>query len=240
MDDGIKIRLTDLSFYYGERCVLSGINGGFAEGAVTAIVGPSGQGKSTLLTAVNRLWEEIPAARMQGTVSIRFDDGMVDIHNGYPVHRLRQKVGMVFQEPNPLPMSIYKNVAFPLKLAGRKVKDEIDAKVRTALAQAFLWDEVKDRLNADARTLSGGQQQRLCIARALILHPEVLLLDEPTASLDAKAAGVIEDLLSSLKSRCTILMVSHYMEQVQRMADCVMELAGGCLIHRALSDQIQS
>jgi phosphate transport system ATP-binding protein len=228
----IKIQLTDLSFYYGDQCALDGVSVGFADRAITAIVGPSGQGKSTLLTAINRLWEEIPGARVNGTVDILFDGAMVNINNGYPVNRLRRKVGMVFQNPNPLPMSIYKNVAFPLKLAGEKKKHKIEAKVQTALAQAFLWDEVKDRLDADARTLSGGQQQRLCIARSLILKPEVLLLDEPTASLDARAAEVIEDLISNLKSRCTILMVSHYLDQVQRVADDVMELVGGRLIRR--------
>ncbi len=228
--ENIKIQLTDVSFHYGGQCALDGVNAGFADRAVTAIVGPSGQGKSTLLTAINRLWEEIPGARVSGTVNMRLDGTMVDINNGYSVNRLRRKVGMVFQAPNPLPMSIYKNMAFPLKLAGEKEKQTIEAKVQTALAQAFLWDEVKDRLHTDARTLSGGQQQRLCIARALILKPEVLLLDEPTASLDAKAAGVIEDLISNLKSHCTILMVSHYLDQVHRVADDVMELVGGRLI----------
>lgn len=231
MDPGnIKIQLTDLSFYYGDQLILDRISTSFFENAVTAIVGPSGQGKSTLLSAINRLWEEIPGARVQGKVDIYLDDGPVRIYdNGYPVHRLRRKVGMVFQDPNPLPMSIYKNVAFPLKLSGEKDKQKIDAEVRSALSQAFLWDEVKNRLNADARTLSGGQQQRLCIARALILKPEVLLLDEPTASLDSMAAGVIEDLLFHLKSHCTLLMVSHYLDQVQRVADYIVELAGGRL-----------
>jgi phosphate transport system ATP-binding protein len=223
----IKIQLTDLSFYYGDRCILDHVNAEFTENAVTAIVGPSGQGKSTLLTAINRLWEEIPGARVDGRVDIRFDDQWVDVcANGYPASRLRRKVGMVFQDPNPLPMSIVKNVTFPLKLAGEQKKSEVEARVHAAMTRAFLWDEVKDRLNADARTLSGGQQQRLCIARALILKPEILLLDEPTASLDAKAAAGIEQLLLNLKSRCTILMVSHYHDQVQRVADSVMELAG--------------
>ncbi len=231
MDNGDKkIQLTDLSFYYGERRILDRICVGFTERSITAIVGPSGQGKSTLLTAINRLWEEIPGARVEGRVEILFDDHLVNIYgNGYPVYRLRRKVGMVFQDPNPLPMSIFKNVAFPLKLAGVKDKQEIDARVHAALGQAFLWQEVKDRLDADARSLSGGQQQRLCIARALILEPEVLLLDEPTASLDAKAGGVIEDLLLKLKSHCTLLMVSHYMNQVHRVADCVMQLNKGRL-----------
>ena len=224
-----KIQLTDLTFFYGRKCILHRISAGFADLAITAIVGPSGQGKSSLLTAINRLWEEIPGARVQGRVEIVFNDGPVDINGkGYPVNQLRRKVGMVFQDPNPLPMSIYKNVAFPMKLAGEKEKSKIEAKVHAVLTQAFLWEEVKD-LNDDARTLSGGQQQRLCIARSLVLEPEVLLLDEPTASLDARAGGVIEDLLLNLKSRCTLLMVSHYMDQVRRVADDVMELAGGSL-----------
>jgi phosphate transport system ATP-binding protein len=230
--ENIKIQLTDVSFYYGHQCVLDSVCAGFADRAVTAIVGPSGQGKSTLLTAINRLWEEIPGASVNGAVEILFDGAMVNINHGYPVNRLRRKVGMVFQTPNPLPMSIYKNVAFPLKLLGEKEKQKIEAKVQTALVQVFLWDEVKDRLDADARTLSGGQQQRLCLARTLILHPEVLLLDEPTASLDAKAARVIEDLISHLKSHCAILMVSHYLDQVKRVADDVMDMVGGCLIRR--------
>lgn len=235
MRETTKIQLTDLSFYYGDRRILNHVDAGFREHAITAIVGPSGQGKSTLLTVVNRLWEEIPGARVDGRVDIRFDDQWMDIcANGYPVNHLRRKVGMVFQEPNPLPMSIYKNVAFPLKLAGVRERQAMEAKVHSALVKAFLWDEVKDRLKADARTLSGGQQQRLCIARALVLEPEVLLLDEPTASLDAQAAGVIETLLAGLKSHCTILMVSHYLDQVQRVADCVMELhASGLDRHRA-------
>ncbi len=225
LSEKIKIQLKDLCFYYGQRRILDHINAGFTEHAVTAIVGPSGQGKSTLLTVVNRLWAEIPGTRVSGRVDIRLDGQWVDVcANGYPASRLRRKVGMVFQDPNPLPMSIYKNTAFPLKLAGQRDKRAIEAKVQAALTRAFLWDDVKDRLNADARTLSGGQQQRLCIARALVLEPEILLLDEPTASLDAKAAGVIEALLTALKSRCTILMVSHYLDQVQRVADCVMEL----------------
>lgn len=227
-----KIQLKDVCFYYGSRRILDSVSVGFRGRALTAIVGPSGQGKSTLLTVINRLWEEIPGAKADGGVEIEFDDGRVDIYaNGYPLNRLRRKVGMVFQDPNPLPMSIYKNIAFPLKLWGEKDKQIIETKVQAALAQAFLWDEVKDRLDADARTLSGGQQQRLCIARSLVLAPEVLMLDEPTASLDAKAGGVIEDLLLDLKSHCTLLVVSHYMEQVNRVADGVLEIADGRLIH---------
>ncbi|MDA8138714.1 MAG: phosphate ABC transporter ATP-binding protein [Desulfobacteraceae bacterium] len=229
-----KIRLTDLSFYYGPRRILDRINASFSEHALTTIIGPSGQGKSTLLTILNRLWEEIGGGRIQGKVEIRLDGHMVDIYRDlHPLDRLRRKVGMVFQEPNPLPMSIYKNVAFPLKLIGA-TKDwhAVEAKVQSALSQTFLWNEVKDRLHHDARTLSGGQQQRLCIARALMAQPEVLLLDEPTASLDARAAEVIEELLTRLKSTCTLIMVSHYLEQVRRVADQVMELTHGRLNHQ--------
>jgi phosphate transport system ATP-binding protein len=136
---------------------------------------------------------------------------------------------MVFQVPNPLPMSIYKNVAFPLKLTGMKNKNMISGKVETALKRAFLWEEVKDRLTDNAFSLSGGQQQRLCIARALILEPEILLLDEPTSSLDASAGAVIEELMLSLKDRCTLLIVSHYLDQVKRIADTAMELSDGKL-----------
>jgi phosphate transport system ATP-binding protein len=226
-----KIELSDLSFFYGRRRILDRICFGFRENALTAIVGPSGQGKSTLLTVVNRLWEEIPGARVEGRVEIRLEGRRVVVNpkGAYPLERLRRKVGMVFQDPNPLPMSVFKNVAFPLKLAKEKKRSTVAAKVSEALSRAFLWEEVKDRLDDDARTLSGGQQQRLCIARALVLQPEVLLLDEPTASLDARAGGVIEDLLISLKSHCTLLVVSHYMEQVHRVADAVVELIEGRL-----------
>jgi phosphate transport system ATP-binding protein len=229
----IKIQLTDLSVFYQDRKILDRLTIGFVDRNVTAIVGPSGQGKSTLLTVVNKLWLEIPGARVTGRVAIRFDGQMTDIHdNGFYLPRLRQKVGMVFQEPNPLPMSIHKNVAFPLKLTGVRDRGVIEERVRGALKKCFLWEEVKDRLDADARSLSGGQQQRLCMARALILDPEVLLLDEPTASLDEKAVGVIESLIDRLKGRCTVLLVSHYMDQVHRVADRVVELSQGKLFPR--------
>jgi phosphate transport system ATP-binding protein len=234
MADGpVKIRLRELSFFYGQRCILDRVSADFSANAITAIVGPSGQGKSSLLTVINRLWEEIPGARANGQVELCLAGQGVAVSgdggNCSP-EWLRRKVGMVFQEPNPLPMSIFKNVAFPLKLGGYKMTAATEAKVREALSRAFLWDEVKDRLDDDARSLSGGQQQRLCIARALVLEPEVLLLDEPTASLDAKAGRVIEELLIGLKSHCTLLVVSHYMEQVRRVADAVVQLVDGRLV----------
>jgi len=223
-----KIRIEHLTFAYNTAVVLDDISVQFDSHTITAIIGPSGKGKSTFLTVLNRLWEGIPGAVLQGRVSILFGNACQDIYSPeYPLPELRRRVGTVFQIPNPLPMSIAKNVAFPLKLAGFKNKEFVRGKVEMALKQAFLWDEVKKRLSEDARSLSGGQQQRLCIARALILEPEVLLLDEPTSSLDATAGEVIEELLVSLKESCTILMVSHYLGQVQRIADTVFELSQG-------------
>lgn len=220
-----KIKVDALSFSYNGRYVLKNVSARFSENAITAIVGPSGRGKSTFLMTLNRLWENIPGAAMKGKVEIRFRDGFHDIYApSYPLTRLRRAVGMVFQLPNPLPMSIFRNVAFPLKLAGYKDKGKIAHKAEEALKKAYLWEEVRDRLNENALSLSGGQQQRLCIARALILKPEVLLLDEPTSSLDINSGAMIEELLVDLKARCTLVMVSHYQDQVRRIADAAVEL----------------
>ncbi len=228
-----KIRLSDISFSYGNKLIFKQINAEFAEHCITAIVGPSGQGKSTLLTIINRLWEDIPATNLHGKIEVWLNgtNGTPqDIYDSaYPADSLRRKVGMLFQTPNPLPMSIYRNVAFPLKLAGIKDRELVDHKVKTALRQAFLWKEVKDRLDDNALILSGGQQQRLCIARALIMEPEVLLLDEPTSSLDSRACKVIEELLLTLQQQCTIVMVSHYLDQVKRVADTTWQLEDGRL-----------
>ncbi len=222
------IETENLSFYYGKRQILDRISVGFREHAIAAITGPSGSGKSTFLMTINRLWEELNGAKMSGRVSLFIDHEKLDIYDrGVSLSWLRRKVGMVFQIPNPLPMSIYKNLALPLQMAGFKKKEYLRSKVETALKQAFLWSEVKDRLPDDARTLSGGQQQRLCIARAMILEPVILLLDEPTSSLDEKAAREIEALLFSLKEQCSLLMVSHDQAQVKRVADEVMELVDG-------------
>jgi phosphate transport system ATP-binding protein len=225
-----KIRIEKLSFAYREHQVLDRVSAVFPARAISAVVGPSGQGKSTLLLAINRLWEEIPGARASGSVRIRLGGEWLEVNRpGLDLPGLRRRVGMVFQAPNPLPMSIFKNIAFPLRIAGIKDRAEIAARVETALRQAFLWAEVADRLEADARTLSGGQQQRLCIARALVTEPEVLLLDEPTSSLDAAAGRVIEELLVRLKAERTLVLVSHYEEQVARLADRVFRLENGLL-----------
>lgn len=225
MKEKDKIIVNGVSFYYGPMLVFKNISADFKSHTVTAITGPSGQGKSTLLGTLNAMWHETPGARCTGEIQIRFTDRWVSpLKKDIPIPMLRRKVGMIFQTPNPLPMSIIKNMAFPLKLAGISDKILIEEKIQAALKRAFLWDEVKDRLKESALKLSGGQKQRLCIARALVLEPEVLLCDEPTSSLDAKAAGIIEDLLVSLKSNCTLLVVSHTMGQVRKVADRIMVL----------------
>lgn len=226
MPDRVKIRTRHLSFSYRGKSVLQDVNLALPEQRIIAITGPSGIGKSTFLSVFNRLWEESGDGKCDGRVTIRFADGEVEI-NGQDcrVTELRRRVGMVFQAPNPLPMSVGKNVAFPLILQGGKTRREIADEVEAILKKVHLFEEVKDRLDSDARLLSGGQQQRLCMARALISGPEVLLLDEPTSSLDGRACAKIEELLEELKEKITILMVSHFQEQVRRVADIAYELA---------------
>lgn len=230
-DDINKIRVSDLSFSYRNRPVLKNVTADFSENSITALTGPSGVGKSTFLMTLNRLWEDLPGASMEGKVEIRLQGRLRDIYDrSMALTELRKKVAMVFQTPNPLPMSIRKNMAFPLKLAGERDKTAINAGIEVTLRMANLWDEVKDRLDDDARALSGGQQQRLCIARALILEPEVLLLDEPTSSLDRRSTTIIEELLTGLKERLTILVVSHYLEQVVRISDRVVEFSDETIV----------
>ena len=222
----IKIRFKSLSFYYHQKRVLNDITVDLEEKAITTIVGPSGIGKTTFLMSVNRLYESIPRCRVEGNIEIKFDGTYVNTLS-LPLTALRKKVGMVFQNPNPLPMSIYKNVAFPLKLSGFRDKKRIKEKVEKALRNAVLWDEVKERLNESALELSGGQQQRLCIARAMMMEPEVLLLDEPTSSLDMESASKIEELMHSLKEKCTLVVVSHYADMITRISDRILTLKDG-------------
>lgn len=178
--------------------------------------------------ALNRLWEEIEGCKISGKVFMNLNGQNTNIYDPtLPVLELRRKVGMVFQQPNPLPMSISKNIAFPLHLSHINNKKVINNSVEAALRKVSLWDEVKDRLNDDGRLLSGGQQQRLCLARALVLNPEVLLLDEPTSSLDPEASAAIEELLLALKTKCTLVMVSHYQDQIQRIADLHVKILNG-------------
>jgi len=226
-----KIRMENVCFSYKDQTILENITVSFPENSIVAVTGPSGTGKSTFLSLFNRLWETFGEGRLYGKLFVRFGDRMVDIYgDSLPVALLRRRVGMVFQSPNPLPMSIYKNIMFPLKLAGQRNNGEMVEKVEEMLMKVHLFDEVKDRLHSDARILSGGQQQRLCIARTLMLDPEILLLDEPTSSLDKKGSIRIEELLLELRSERTLLLVSHYKDQISRVADRTYELAGKCLI----------
>ena len=225
METKDKIIIDGVSFFYGSNRVIDSVKAKFKSHTLTAITGPSGQGKSTLLGIFNGMWNDTPGARCTGKIQIRLGGRWISpLKKEIPMPLLRRKVAMIFQEPNPLPMSIAKNMAFPLKLAGIRDKNIVREKVQRALEQSFLWGEVKDRLEESALNLSGGQKQRLCIARALVLEPEVLLCDEPTSSLDSQAVGIIEELLVSLKANCTLLVVSHYMDQVRRIGDQVMAL----------------
>jgi len=226
LKDRTKIFAEKVCFSYRNKAVLEDINLALPENSIIAVTGPSGTGKSTFLSIFNRLWEENGGGAFKGRVMIRFSEGIADIYSKeVSLARLRRSVGMVFQTPNPLPMTVYKNIAFPFILQGGMKKREMAEKVETMLRKVHLFDEVKDRMNSDARNLSGGQQQRLCIARALISDPEIILLDEPTSSLDDKACAKIEELLIELRENCTLLMVSHYQDQVQRVADRVYEMA---------------
>ncbi len=221
----------DLSVSFGGRRVLKGLNLELRDRRLTVIIGPSGSGKTTLLRTFNRLNEYFPHAATSGSLRLRLGGEWQDIcRDGFPVTELRRRIGMVFQTPNLLPMSIEKNIALPLHLVLGAPRPEIPRRLEEALKSAQLWDEVKDRLRTPALTLSGGQQQRLCLARALALEPDFLLLDEPTASLDFRAAGKIEALLTHLKERYPILAVSHSLSQARRLADQVLVMRDGAII----------
>jgi phosphate transport system ATP-binding protein len=211
-----KIEVRDFNFYYGEAKVLHGISLDIPEKQVTALIGPSGCGKSTFLRSINRMNDIIPGARAEGLIAISGKDVNAP---GVDVVSLRRRVGMVFQKSNPFPKSIYENVAYGLRIAGTKDRHTLDDTVERSLRRAALWDEVKDRLNASALALSGGQQQRLCIARALAVDPDVLLMDEPASALDPIATQKIEELVYELKSNYTIVIVTHNMQQAARVSD---------------------
>lgn len=226
----MKIRLNNLSFRYNTKTILNAISMEVPEGSLTAITGPSGEGKSTLLSVINRLWRPEDGVRVTGSAMARFNGINTNLlAPNLDLPTLRRKAAMVFQNPTPLPFSIYKNVSLPLTFAGIKKKDEVSLKVERALNRAGLWSEVKDRLSEPATRLSGGQQQRLAMARALVTEPEILLLDEPTSSLDAASRDRIEAQLMKLKKSCTLLLVSHSESQVARLADRIYQLKGGHL-----------
>lgn len=210
------IDVKDINLWYGQIQALYDISIPFKENAVTALIGPSGCGKSTLLRALNRMNDLIPICRTEGEInygSINVLDGDTDLVE------LRKKIGMVFQKPNPFPKSIFENVVYGLKIQGIKDKNILKERVEKSLKQAALWDEVKSDLNKSALALSGGQQQRLCIARALAVEPDILLMDEPTSALDPIATAKVESLISELKQHYTIVIVTHNMQQASRISD---------------------
>ncbi len=211
----MKIDVKDFNLYYGDFHALKNINIGMPEHEVSALIGPSGCGKSTLLKSLNRMNDLVPGVKITGRAAL---DG-VDIYGDIDVNDLRRRVGMVFQKPNPFPMSVYDNVAYGPRTHGIRARGELDAIVEKSLRQAAIWDELKDRLKKSALALSGGQQQRLCIARALAVAPEVLLMDEPTSALDPISTSRIEDLINELKGQYTIVIVTHNMQQAARISD---------------------
>ena len=212
-----RISVKDLNLYYGSNHALKNVSMDIATNKVTAFIGPSGCGKSTFLKTLNRMNDLVENVRIEGTVKIDGEDIYAD---GVDTTQLREKVGMVFQQPNPFPMSIYDNIAYGPRVHGIKDRHKLDEIVEESLRGAAIFDEVKDRLKKSALGLSGGQQQRLCIARALAVKPSVLLMDEPTSALDPISTAKIEDLMEELKKQYTVVVVTHNMQQALRVSDC--------------------
>jgi phosphate transport system ATP-binding protein len=233
----VKAEVKDLSFFYGDFQALKGLNMPVHEKKVTALIGPSGCGKSTFLRCFNRMHDLYPGNRYVGDIRLYPDDTNLLAKEVDPIE-VRMRISMVFQKPNPFPKSIYENVAYGLRVRGERNRRLIDDKVEQALRGAALWDEVKDRLDELAFNLSGGQQQRLCIARALATDPEILLFDEPTSALDPIATGSIEELISDLKHRVTILIVTHNMQQAARVSDYTAYMYLGEIIEYDVTDTI--
>ena len=216
MENETKICVRGLNLYYGTNHALKNINMDIPAGAVTAFIGPSGCGKSTFLKTLNRMNDLVPDVKITGKVEY---DGKDIFAPGVDVNELRRDIGMVFQKPNPFPMSVYDNIAYGPRIHGIKNKAKLDEIVEESLKDAAIWDELKDRLKKSALGLSGGQQQRLCIARALAVSPKVLLMDEPTSALDPISTSKIEDLAMELKKKYTIVIVTHNMQQAARISD---------------------
>lgn len=225
------VEVSGLNVHFSGKTVLNDVTFSLRPGEITVIVGPSGSGKTTLLRSLNRLNECFPDCRTDGAVRLRFEGRQGDIYADFlPLSELRRRVGMVFQTPAVLPFSIWKNLAMPLRVTLGLTGTALTERGEKALQEVALWDEVKDRLNDAAATLSGGQQQRLCLARVLALEPRILLLDEPTASLDFRAAGKIEELLLRMKDKYAILAVSHSLGETRRLADRVCVLREGRIV----------
>ncbi|BBP45348.1 phosphate import ATP-binding protein PstB [Thiosulfatimonas sediminis] len=234
-DEKVAIRVKDWNLFYGSKQALQNVTMDLPENRVTAFIGPSGCGKSTLLRCFNRMNDLIDIVRTEGEMTLHGDDMYA---KDMDVAALRRRVGMVFQKPNPFPKSIYENVCYGLRLQGVKDKQTLDESVEWALKGAGLWEEVKDRLHDNALGMSGGQQQRLCIARAIAIKPEVLLLDEPTSALDPISTLAIEELIFELKKEFTILIVTHNMQQAARVSDYTAFMYMGELIEYTDTDSL--
>ena len=232
----MKYKIQDLNLHYGQFHALKDINLELPEKEITAFIGPSGCGKSTLLKTLNRMNDLVEGCKIDGTVLL---DGE-DIFGNMDVNVLRRRVGMVFQKPNPFPMSVYDNIAYGPRTHGVKKKAELDEIVEKSLRDAAIWDELKDRLKKSALGLSGGQQQRLCIARALAVKPEVILMDEPTSALDPISTSKIEDLVMDIKKDYTIVMVTHNMQQAVRVSDTTVFFLLGEIVESGATGQMFS
>ena len=236
MSDNIKLSIEDMNLYYGNFHALHDINMHIPEKEITAFIGPSGCGKSTLLKSLNRMNDLVEGCKITGKVEL---DGE-DIYGDMDVNLLRKRVGMVFQKPNPFPMSIYDNIAYGPRTHGIRSKAKLDDIVEKSLRNAAIWDECKDRLKKSALGMSGGQQQRLCIARALAVEPEVILMDEPTSALDPISTSKIEDLVMDIKKEYTIVMVTHNMQQAVRVSDTTVFFLLGEIIESGATGQMFS
>ncbi len=237
MEKFIKIKTSDLNFYYGKHHALKGINFSVPEHSVTALIGPSGCGKSTLLRSFNRMYEIYNKHKATGEIYL---DGQNILLPSQDLNKLRSQVGMVFQKPTPFPMSIFNNIAFGVSLYEKLTRSELEDRVEWSLKKAALWNEVKNILKHSGLRLSGGQQQRLCIARAIAVKPDVILLDEPTSALDPIATAHIEELIVDLKREYTICMVTHNMHQAKRIADFTGYMYFGELIEHNVTSVIFS
>jgi phosphate transport system ATP-binding protein len=230
----IKITVRDLDLFYGDFQALHKLNIDIADQEVTALIGPSGCGKSTFIRTLNRMNDVIDGVHITGTISYETRD----IYKNYDPIELRKKIGMVFQKPNPFPMSVYDNVAYGPRIHGIKDKRTLDEIVERSLKQAAIWDEIKDRLHKPALGISGGQQQRLCIARVLAVEPDVVLMDEPTSALDPISTSRIEDLIDELKKSYTIVIVTHNMQQAGRISDTTAFFLNGVIEEVGATEQI--
>lgn len=234
---GVAIEVREMNLFYGDFQALKNINLTMPEKKITAMIGPSGCGKSTLLKSLNRMNDLVEGCRVEGAIQI----GGVNVYDkSTNLAMLRKNVGMVFQRPNPFAMSVYDNIAYGPRTFGIKKRSELDAIVETSLKNAAMWEELKDRLNKSALGLSGGQQQRLCIARALAVEPQILLMDEPTSALDPISTGKIEELCTELKKEISIVMVTHNMQQAARISDKTAFFLLGEMVETGDTEQIFS